>query len=103
MIINKGEIYYADLDGAIGSEQSGIRPVLIVQNDIGNKHSPTTIVAPITKHEKKIDMPTHVILNNDCGLKQKSIVMLEQIRTIDKYRLKEKIGECNQRVLKLVN
>jgi mRNA interferase MazF len=102
-MILKGEIYYADLDGALGSEQSGTRPVLVIQNDIGNKFSPTTIIAPITTHEKKLDMPTHVILNDNCGLKQKSIVMLEQIRTIDKSRLKEKIGQCDRRTLINVN
>lgn len=103
MIIKKGDIFYADLSGGVGSEQHGERPVLIIQNNIGNKYSPTTIVAAITTHEKKLDLPTHVLLDESCGLKQQSIVMLEQIRTIDKSRLKKKIGKCNPIILKNVN
>lgn len=101
--MKKGEIYYADLNGATGSEQSGGRPVLIIQNDIGNKFSPTTIVAAITTNEKKSNMPTHVQLNIDCGLIQKSVVMLEQIRTVDKSRLRGKIGQCDENTLCYVN
>lgn len=102
MIIKKGEIYYCELDGR-GSEQTGERPVVIIQNDIGNKHGPTTIIATITKHNKKLNMPTHILLNEDCGLEHKSIVMLEQIRTIDKSRLKDKVGCCNRKTMNLIN
>lgn len=102
--MKKGDIYYANLDGAIGSEQAGERPVLIIQNDIGNKYSPTTIVAAITTNEKKVkNIPTHVVLNDDCGLKLKSTVMLEQIRTVDKTRLKLQIGQCDEKTLTQVN
>jgi mRNA interferase MazF len=101
--LKKGEIYYADLNGAIGCEQSGIRPVLIIQNDIGNKYSPTTIVAAITSNEKRTEMPTHIGLNSDCGLPLESIVMLEQVRTIDRKRIKCLIGSCNKATMDLVN
>ena len=89
--IKRGEIYYADLSPVVGSEQGGVRPVLILQNDTGNKHSPTTIVAAITGREKKAALPTHVDITA-AGLKTKSTVLLEQIRTIDKTRLMEYIG-----------
>ncbi|MFW6007876.1 MAG: type II toxin-antitoxin system PemK/MazF family toxin [archaeon] len=103
-MVKKGELYYANLSGSEGSEQSGIRPILILQNNIGNKYSPTTIIASITKHEKKMNMPTHVLLNKSCGLKERSIVMLEQIRTIDiNARLKEKIGECDKKTMQLID
>lgn len=97
MGIKRGEIYYADLRPVVGSEQGGIRPVLIVQNDIGNRYSPTTIVAAITSQEKK-SIPTHVnIFKDDInGLKNDSTVLLEQIRMIDKSRIKTKIGKLNQ-------
>ena len=88
--VKRGEIYYADLSPAIGSEQGGIRPVVIVQNDIGNYYSPTTIIAPITSRIKTI-MPTHVLIDNPC-LNKKSIILLEQIRIIDKSRLREYLG-----------
>ena len=90
--VYKNEVYYADLEPVIGSEQGGTRPVLILQNDIGNKHSPTTIVAAITTRTgKKVHQPTHVHI--DCpGLARNSIVLLEQIRTIDKTRLRQKLG-----------
>lgn len=96
MNIKRGEIYYADLRPVIGSEQGGIRPVLIVQNDIGNLHSPTTIVAAITS-KKKNSIPTHVNIykSEENGLKVDSIVTLEQIRAIDKNRLGKKIGKLN--------
>jgi mRNA interferase MazF len=103
MIVKKGEIYYANLSGTIGSEQSGKRPVIIIQNDIGNKYSPTTIVAAITTHKKKKHMPTHVSLTKNCGLNQQSIVLLEQIRTIDKERLGKKIGICSKKTLININ
>lgn len=89
--IKRGEIYYANLCPVIGSEQGGIRPVIILQNDMGNHYSPTTIVAAITGKKGKTDIPTHVIINIK-GLKTKSVVLLEQIRTIDKSRIMEYIG-----------
>lgn len=93
MSIRRGEIYYADLSPVVGSEQGGVRPVLIVQNDIGNKYSPTVIAAAITSQHEKSKLPTHIELSADnCGLQKNSIVLLEQIRTIDKKRLKEKMG-----------
>lgn len=91
--ILRGNMYYADLNPVIGSEQGGIRPVLCIQNDIGNRHSPTIIVAAITsKSATKAPLPTHHLLSNASGLEQESIVLMEQIRTIDKRRLKEYIG-----------
>ena len=93
MSIRRGEIYYADLSPVVGSEQGGVRPVLIVQNDVGNKYSPTVIAAAITSQHEKSKLPTHIELSADnCGLQKNSIVLLEQIRTIDKKRLKEKMG-----------
>lgn len=93
MSIKRGEIYYADLSPVIGSEQGGIRPVLIVQNDVGNKFSPTVIAAAITSQRFKTNLPTHIKVNADnCGLAKDSIVLLEQVRTIDKKRLREKMG-----------
>lgn len=93
MSIRRGEIYYADLSPVVGSEQGGMRPVLIVQNDVGNKYSPTVIAAAITSQREKSKLPTHIELSaENCGLQKNSIVLLEQIRTIDKKRLKEKMG-----------
>ena len=93
MNIKRGEIYYADLSPVVGSEQGGIRPVLIVQNDVGNKYSPTVIAAAITSQRDKTNLPPHISVNADgCGLAKDSIVLLEQVRTIDKQRLKEKMG-----------
>ena len=93
MTIKRGEIYYADLSPVVGSEQGGIRPVLIVQNDVGNKFSPTVIAAAITSQKDKTRLPTHIQLSSqDCGLAKDSVVLLEQVRTIDKKRLKEKMG-----------
>lgn len=104
MSIKRGEIYYADLSPVIGSEQGGIRPVLIVQNDVGNKHSPTVIAAAITSQREKAKLPTHIDLNAvSCGLAKDSVVLLEQIRTIDKKRLKEHIGELDQSAMNKVN
>lgn len=96
--VKRGEIYYADLSPVIGSEQGGVRPVVIIQNDKGNKYSPTTIVAPITS-KKKTRIPTHVLINNPC-LKRTSLILLEQIRSIDKTRLKEYIGRLTSNELK---
>jgi len=93
MNIKRGEIYYADLSPVIGSEQGGERPVLIIQNDIGNKYSPTVIAAAITSQRDKTKLPTHISVDAvECGLAKDSIVLLEQVRTIDKKRLKEKMG-----------
>ena len=93
MIIKRGDMFYADLSPVVGSEQGGIRPVLIIQNDIGNKYSPTVIAAAITSQTMKNKLPTHIEINSKiCGLKTDSVVLTEQIRTIDKSRLKEKIG-----------
>lgn len=92
MIIKRGDIYYADLRPVVGSEQGGVRPVLIIQNDIGNKHSPTVICAAITSKMNKAKLPTHVELNTRrCAMVKDSVILLEQLRTIDKQRLKEKI------------
>lgn len=93
MTVKRGEIYYADLSPVIGSEQGGIRPVLIVQNDVGNRYSPTVIAAAITSQQDKASLPTHICVEaEDSGLQKNSIVLLEQVRTIDKKRLKEKMG-----------
>ena len=93
MIVKRGELYYADLSPVVGSEQGGIRPVLIVQNDMGNKYSPTVIAAAITSQTGKNKLPTHIEIDSkEYGLKSDSVVLAEQIRTIDKSRLKEKIG-----------
>lgn len=92
MIIKRGDIYYADLRPVVGSEQGGVRPVLIIQNDAGNKHSPTVICAAITSKMNKAKLPTHVELDcRKCEMIRDSVVLLEQIRTIDKRRLKEKV------------
>ena len=94
--MKRGDIYYADLRPVIGSEQGGIRPVLIVQNDVGNKYSPTVIAAAITSQKYKNSLPTHIRVNADgCGLAKDSIVLLEQVRTIDKRRLKERMGNLD--------
>ena len=94
--IRRGDIYYADLSPVVGSEQGGIRPVLIVQNDVGNKHSPTVIAAAITSQTNKTRLPTHIELTGQtCGLSRDSVVLLEQIRTLDKKRLKEHMGHID--------
>ncbi len=96
MTVKRGEIYYADLSPVVGSEQGGVRPVLIVQNDVGNKYSPTVIAAAITSQRFKTNLPTHIQVNaDDCGLSKDSIVLLEQVRTLDKRRLKEKMGNLD--------
>ena len=93
IVVKRGDIFYADLSPVVGSEQGGIRPVIIIQNDIGNKYSPTVIVAAITSQINKAKLPTHVeISSEEYGLNKDSVVLLEQIRTLDKKRLKEKIG-----------
>ena len=104
MIVRRGEIYYADLSPVVGSEQGGIRPVLIVQNDVGNKFSPTVIAAAITSQRFKTSLPTHIQVDaQDCGLSKDSIVLLEQVRTIDKRRLKEKMGNLDEVDMNRVN
>ena len=104
MIIKRGELYYADLSPVQGSEQGGVRPVLILQNDIGNKYSPTVIVAAITSRLYKAKLPTHICLDaENYGLSKDSIILLEQIRTIDKLRLKDRIGELNKDKMKEVD
>ncbi len=103
-MVKRGELYYADLSPVVGSEQGGIRPVLVVQNDIGNKYSPTVIAAAITSKLNKAKMPTHIELSSkEYGLEKDSVVLLEQIRTIDKSRLREKIGELNDFKMNQVN
>ena len=93
MIVKRGDMFYADLSPVIGSEQGGVRPVLIIQNDVGNKYSPTVIAAAITPQTTKNKLPTHIEIDSkEYGLKSDSVVLTEQIRTIDKSRLKEKIG-----------
>ena len=104
MSVRRGDIYYADLSPVIGSEQGGIRPVLVVQNDVGNKYSPTVIAAAITSQINKAKLPTHIEIDAlEYGLSKNSVVLLEQIRTIDKKRLKEKIGHLNESVMEDVN
>jgi len=96
MIIKRGDMFYADLSPVVGSEQGGVRPVLIIQNDLGNKYSPTVIAAAITSQTNKTKLPTHIEIGKDTeGLKSNSVILAEQIRTIDKSRLKEKIGHIN--------
>ena len=95
-IVKRGDIYYADLSPVIGSEQGGMRPVLIVQNDTGNKHSPTVIAAAITSQTGKAKLPTHIELSGrSVGLSRDSVILLEQIRTLDKSRLREKMGRLD--------
>ena len=101
--IKRGELYYADLSPVIGSEQGGIRPVLVVQNDVGNKYSPTVIVAAITSQINKAKIPTHIELGTSHGLTKDSVLLLEQIRTLDKRRLKERIGVLDDKCMKSVN
>ena len=104
MTVKRGEIYYADLSPVVGSEQGGIRPVLIVQNDVGNKHSPTVIAAAITSKQEKTKLPTHISVQaTSCGLAKDSVVLLEQVRTLDKRRLKERMGELDSYSMSQVN
>ena len=104
MIVKRGDIFYADLSPVVGSEQGGVRPVLIVQNDVGNKYSPTVIVAAITSRIYMAKMPTHIEIKGDeYGLSKDSVILLEQIRTIDKKRLKERIGHADESLIEMVN
>lgn len=103
-VVKRGDIYYADLSPVIGSEQGGIRPVLILQNDTGNKYSPTVIIAAITSRINKAKLPTHVeISSEEYGLSKDSVILLEQVRTIDKRRLKDKIGHISDELMEQVN
>ncbi len=111
-VIKRGDIYYADLSPVVGSEQGGVRPVLIVQNDVGNRHSPTVIAAAITSQTGKARLPTHIEVTGDSigegktpgsGLAKNSIILLEQIRTLDKKRLKDKMGHLDDTTMKQVN
>lgn len=102
--IKRGEIYYADLSPVVGSEQGGVRPVLIIQNDVGNKYSPTVIAAAITSRHDKAKLPTHIELNaSQYGLAKDSVVLLEQVRTLDKQRLKERMGSLDNSSMSRVN
>lgn len=104
MIVKRGDIFYADLSPVVGSEQGGVRPVLVVQNDVGNKYSPTVIVAAITSRINKAKMPTHIEIKGDeYGLSKDSVILLEQIRTIDKKRFKEKIGHIDDSAIDKIN
>ncbi|MGI6083183.1 MAG: type II toxin-antitoxin system PemK/MazF family toxin [Limnochordia bacterium] len=104
MQVRRGDIVYANLNPVIGSEQGGTRPVLVLQNDIGNRHSPTTIVAAITSRIKKAKLPTHVeICADEYGLERDSVILLEQLRTIDKRRLKEKLAHLDKESMDRVN
>ncbi len=104
VIVKRGDIYYADLSPVVGSEQGGIRPVLIIQNDVGNKYSPTVIAAAITSKINKAKMPTHIELSaKDYGLNKDSVILTEQIRTLDKKRLREKIGKLDGELMNKVD
>lgn len=103
-IIKRGEVYYADLSPVVGSEQGGMRPVLIIQNDIGNKYSPTVIVSAITSQLTKAKLPTHIELKKgQFGLPKDSVILLEQIRTLDKRRLKDKVGTLDDKIMQYVD
>jgi len=104
MSVRRGDIYYADLSPVVGSEQGGLRPVLIIQNDIGNKYSPTVIAAAITSRMSKTRLPTHIdIYADEVGLQKDSVILLEQIRTLDKRRLKERMGHLDDATMDHVN
>lgn len=103
-MIKRGELYYADLSPVVGSEQGGVRPILVVQNDTGNKYSPTIIAAAVTSQLTKAKLPTHIEINaHEFGLSKDSVILLEQIRTLDKRRLKERIGALSPITMKRVN
>ena len=102
--VKRGDIFYADLSPVVGSEQGGIRPVLIIQNDTGNRHSPTVIAAAITSQMNKAKLPTHIeLIGQHCGLTKDSVVLLEQIRTLDKKRLREKMGRLDDAMMAQVD
>ena len=103
--VKRGEIYYADLSPVVGSEQGGVRPVLIIQNDTGNRYSPTVIAAAITSQTGKARLPTHIELpvQQECGLTKDSVVLLEQVRTLDKRRLRERMGRVDDHVMEKID
>lgn len=102
--VKRGDVFYADLSPVVGSEQGGVRPVLVVQNDVGNKYSPTIIVSAITSQINKAKLPTHIEISaSEFGLSKDSVVLLEQIRTIDKKRLRDKIGRFDDDLMEKVN
>ena len=102
--VRRGDIYYADLSPVVGSEQGGMRPVLIIQNDTGNRHSPTVIAAAITSQTGKANLPTHITLAaRSCGLTRESVILLEQVRTLDKSRLRERMGRLDEPAMHQVN
>ena len=104
MVIKRGDIFYADLRPVVGSEQGGIRPVLIIQNDVGNRHSPTVICAAITSKMNKAKLPTHIEIDASAyGIEKDSVILLEQLRTIDKRRLKDKVRHLDSAMLDKVN
>lgn len=104
MTVKRGDIFYADLSPVIGSEQGGLRPVVILQNDVGNRHSPTVIAAAITSKTNKARLPTHIeVIADESGLNRNSVVLLEQVRTIDKTRLREKMGHFEKDVMDRIN
>ena len=104
MNVKRGDIYYADLSPVVGSEQGGLRPVLIIQNDVGNRYSPTVIAAAITSQTGKARLPTHISLGGrSCGLTKDSVILLEQIRTIDKQRLRERMGKVDDELMNRVD
>jgi len=104
VVVKRGDIFYADLSPVVGSEQGGVRPVLVIQNDIGNKYSPTIIIAAITSQINKAKLPTHIEISaEEYGLTKDSVILLEQIRTIDKKRLKERVGHLSDELMKKVD
>ena len=104
MVIRRGDIYYADLRPVVGSEQGGVRPVLIIQNDMGNRHSPTVICAAITSRMSKAMLPTHVVIDSRCcSIVKDSVVLLEQLRTIDKQRLREKVCHLEEDMIRQID
>ena len=104
VVVKRGDIFYADLSPVVGSEQGGVRPVLVVQNDVGNKFSPTVIIAAITSQINKAKLPTHIEISADeFGLAKDSVILMEQIRTIDKKRLRERIGRLDEERMEKVN
>jgi len=104
LVVRRGDIFYADLSPVVGSEQGGVRPVLVVQNDVGNKFSPTIIVSAITSQLDKARLPTHIEISGEkYGLSKNSVVLLEQVRTIDKRRLREKAGHLDSQIMRKVD
>lgn len=102
-MVQRGEIYYADLSPVVGSEQGGLRPVLVLQNNVGNKYSPTVIIAAVTTKIEKGKMPTHIEVGSEEGLEKNSVVLLEQLRTIDKQRLRDKVTQLNKKMMEKVD